>query len=135
MAREKAKKIECCEDAMSLPEEMEVAVRQRGGLEGLKSHVPDRKSLASEAELFHALSDPIRLQILHALLLTDLCPCLLKEITGLSNSKLSYHLSILEESRLVASSPRKKWRIYMLTEFGKSWIKTRSNPATEPADN
>jgi ArsR family transcriptional regulator len=127
MATKRAKKKECCEDMLNLPEEMEVAVRQRGGLEGLKSHVPDRKSLASEAELFHALSDPIRLQIMHALFLTDLCPCLLREITGLSNSKLSYHLSILEEEGLIASSPRKKWRIYILTESGKSWIETQAS--------
>ena len=124
MTARKAKEKECCEDLMSLPEEMEVAVRQRGGLEGLKSHVPDRKNLTPEAELYHALSEPIRLQIMHALLITDLCPCLLKEITGLSNSKLSYHLSILEEAGLISSSSRKKWRIYMLTEYGRSWIKT-----------
>ena len=130
MAKVKAKMTECCADLMSLPEEMEVAVRRLGGLEGLKSRVPDRKSLASEAELFHALSEPIRLQIMHALLSTDLCPCLLKEITGLSNSKLSYHLSTLEEARLITSSPRKKWRIYILTEKGRFWIKT---PLIQPS--
>ena len=75
----KAKKDDCCADLMSLPEEMEAAVRQRGGLDELKSLVPERESLASEAELFQALSEPIRLQILHALLETALCPCLLKE--------------------------------------------------------
>ncbi len=128
----KAKKDQCCADLMSLPEEMEAAVRQRGGLEELKSLVPKRESLASDAELFQALSEPIRLQILHALLETALCPCLLKEITGLSNSKLSYHLSTLEEAQLITSSPRKKWRIYMLTEKGKYWVKTPSGQQTVP---
>jgi hypothetical protein len=135
MVTKRAKREVCCADVMNLPEEMETAVKQRGGLEGLKSNVPDRRSLASEASLFHALSEPIRLQIMHALLITDLCPCLLKEITGLSNSKLSYHLSILEEAELVASSSRKKWRIYMLTERGQFWIKIRSSPATDYADD
>jgi ArsR family transcriptional regulator len=130
MATKKMKKEACCVGVLNLPAEMEVAVRQRGGLEGLKSHVPERKSLASEAELFHALSEPIRLQIMHALLLTDLCPCVLKEITGLSNSKLSYHLSALEKGYLITSSPRKKWRIYMLTEKGRFWIKT---PLSQPS--
>lgn len=129
MVKERSKKNECCADLMNLPEEMEAAVRKRGGLEGLKSLVPDRKDLASDAELFHALSDPIRLQIMHALLVTDLCPCLLKEITGLSNSKLSYHLSTLEEARMITSSPRKKFRIYMLTENGRFWIKNSSGSA------
>ena len=130
MAKVRAKKTECCANLMSLPDEMEVAVRRLGGLEGLKSRVPDRKSLASESEIFHALSEPIRLQIMHALLSTDLCPCLLKDITGLSDSKLSYHLSALEEARLITSSPRKKWRIYMLTEKGRFWIKT---PLIQPS--
>jgi len=130
MTSRKAKEKECCGDLMSLPEEMEVAVRQKGGLESLKSAVPDRKVLAAEADVFHALSDPIRLQIMHALLITDLCPCLLKEIAGLSNSKLSYHLSILEEAGLISSSSRKKWRIYMLTEKGRFWIKT---PLIQPS--
>jgi ArsR family transcriptional regulator, arsenate/arsenite/antimonite-responsive transcriptional repressor len=130
MAKVRPKKIECCANLMSLPEEMEIAVRRLGGLEGLKSRVPDRKSLASESEIFHALSEPIRLQIMHALLSTDLCPCLLKDITGLSDSKLSYHLSALEEARLITSSPRKKWRIYMLTEKGRFWIKT---PLIQPS--
>jgi DNA-binding transcriptional ArsR family regulator len=129
MATKKANKEACCAGVLNLPEEMEAAVRQRGGLEELKSQVPDRKSLASEAELFHALSDPIRLQIMHALLITDLCPCILKDITGLSDSKLSYHLSALEEARLISSSSRKKWRIYILTEIGKLWIKI---PLSQP---
>lgn len=134
MATKKMKKEACCVGVLNLPAEMEVAVRQRGGLEGFKSHVPERKSLVSEAELFHALSEPIRLQIMHALLLTDLCPCLLKEIIGLSNSKLSYHLSTLEEARLITSSPRKKWRIYMLTENGRFWIKVPLSQPTALAD-
>ena len=129
MATRKANKERCCEGVLNLPEEMEMAVRQRGGLEELRSHVPNRQSLSSEAELFHALSEPIRLQILHALSLTDLCPCLLKDITGLSDSKLSYHLSALEEARLITSSSRKKWRIYILTEIGKFWIKI---PLSQP---
>ena len=88
----------------------------------MKKVVPRRENLGPEADFFHALSDPIRLQILHALLVLDLCPCVLKELTDLSDSKLSYHLNILEKAGLIASSPRKKWRIYMLTENGRSLI-------------
>ncbi len=122
MVTKRGKKESCCPDVMNLPEEMEAAVREKGGLESLKGQVPDRKSLGAEADIFHALSEPIRLQIMYALLITDLCPCLLKEITGLSNSKLSYHLSILEEAGLVLSLSRKKWRVYSLTDTGRSWI-------------
>ncbi|MGD0816881.1 MAG: metalloregulator ArsR/SmtB family transcription factor [Methanomassiliicoccales archaeon] len=122
MAVKSTSKKECCKDVMNLPDEMEAALRQQGGLDGLKNQVPNKTELASEAERFHAVSDPIRLQILHALLVIDLCPCLLKEITELTDSGLSYHLSILEEAKLISSSPRKRWRVYVLTELGKKMI-------------
>ena len=125
MARKKQDKKECCTDAMNLPEEMESALQKYGGLEGFKKVVPQKESLILNGIIFNALSDPIRLQILNALALVDLCPCVLKEITGMSNSKLSYHLNVLEKAKLIESGPQKKWRIYVITESGK--IKLRSN--------
>jgi DNA-binding transcriptional ArsR family regulator len=122
MAVKSTKKKDCCTDALNLPEEMEEALRQKGGLERLKDLVPNKTELASEAERFQAVSDPIRLQILHAHDVIYLCPCLLKEITELTDSGLSYHLNILEEAKLIASSPRKRWRVYVLTEQGKKLI-------------
>lgn len=115
-------KKECCTDMSNLPEEMRSALASVGGMGGLKQRVPAREALAHKATRFQALSDPIRLQILCSLAVVDLCPCLLKEITGLSDSKLSYHLNVLEESGLISSSPRQRWRIYMLTELGRSEI-------------
>ncbi len=118
-----SKSEECCTDSLHLPEEMEAALHQLGGMDRLKERIPSKGDLASDARTFHALSDPIRLQIMHALRIVNLCPCLLKEITELSDSKLSYHLNILERAGLIASSPRKRWRIYMLTPSGKKWIR------------
>ncbi|QLH74597.1 MAG: winged helix-turn-helix transcriptional regulator [Methanomassiliicoccales archaeon] len=85
----------------------------------LKKKLPDNEHLSNQAKLFQAMSDPKRLQILHALMRTDLCPCVLKDITGLSDSKLSYHLNILEGEGLIESSPRHRWRIYFITEKGR----------------
>jgi ArsR family transcriptional regulator len=112
-------KKECCSDALNLPKEMEAALQKYGGLDGIKKIVPHRESLASDGFIFNALSDPIRLQILHSLNLVDLCPCVLKEITGLSDSKLSYHLNVLENAKLIESGPQRKWRIYVITELGR----------------
>jgi DNA-binding MarR family transcriptional regulator len=120
----RASKKQCCEDVMNLPDEMEDALEKKGGWNGLKKLIPVREELAAEAKLFQALSDPIRLQILHSLMVIDLCPCILKEITGLSDSKLSYHLNILEEEGLIRSSPRHRWRIYVMTNLGRSQIRT-----------
>jgi DNA-binding transcriptional ArsR family regulator len=122
MAAKIAPKKECCKDMMNLPEEMEAALNQQGGLDNLKKLVPDKSELASEAERFQAVSDPVRLQIMHALQVIDLCPCILKEITELPDSGLSYHLSILEGAGLISSSPRKRWRVYVLTDKGRKLI-------------
>lgn len=113
---------ECCEDAMNLPKEMQDALEKNGGLDGLRERIPDREILEANAKLFQTLSDPNRLQILHSLLCCDLCPCILKEVTGLSDSKLSYHLNILEEEKLIRSMPRQRWRIYEITKLGRSQI-------------
>ncbi len=112
-----------CTDVLNLPEEMQEALDRKDGLAGLKRLVPEKEDLVAKAEAFHALSEPSRLQILHALLVTDLCPCILREITGLSDSQLSYHLNILEKMRMIKSIPNKKWRIYTLTKQGKVWLR------------
>ena len=87
-------------------------------MEGL----PDEDRLNSEADINQALSEPIRLRILYALNKCNMCPCLLKEMTALSDSKLSYHLNILEKANLIRSFPQKKWRIYTITEMGRTKI-------------
>ena len=120
MATKKKDMKECCTNAMNLPQEMESALQKFGGLKGIKKVVPQKESLIPDGIVFNALSDPIRLQILHALTLVDLCPCVLKEITSTSDSKLSYHLNVLENAKLIVSGPQKNWRIYVITELGKT---------------
>jgi DNA-binding transcriptional ArsR family regulator len=110
---------ECCSNSTNLPTEMTEILCSNGGLDRVKRQTPDKVELSSKVKLFKALSDPIRLQILSALSASDLCPCILKEITELSDSKLSYHLNILEDAHLISYSPRSKWRIYSLTSSGK----------------
>lgn len=114
-----------CSDVMNLPEEVEESLRQRGGMAAVCSAVPDRQDLEGEARIFQALSEPIRLQVVHALSVCDLCPCVLKNVTGLSDSRLSYHLNILEGAGLITSVPQKRWRIYALTALGRAFIETR----------
>ena len=115
-------RVQDCSDIMNLPEEVEESLRQRGGLDAVRSAVPDRQDLEEEARVFQALSEPIRLQIVHALSVCDLCPCILKEVTDLSDSRLSYHLNILEKAGLTGSVPQKRWRIYSLTALGRAFI-------------
>ncbi|MEI6380571.1 MAG: metalloregulator ArsR/SmtB family transcription factor [Cyanobacteriota bacterium ELA615] len=63
---------------------------------------------------FHALSDPIRLQVLELLRSQELCVCDLSEALKINQSKLSFHLKVLKEARLVQSTQEGRWAYYRL---------------------
>lgn len=50
---------------------------------------------------FHALSEPLRIQVLELLRTQELCVCELCESLGVTQSKLSFHLKTLKEAGLV----------------------------------
>lgn len=69
------------------------------------------------ASVANALSDPIRLQIIHLLKQhMDICTCEFQELLDLSQSKVSYHLRILLEAGLVKREVIANWRHYSLKE-------------------
>ncbi len=63
---------------------------------------------------FHALSDPIRINVLELLRQQELCVCDLCEALGVSQSKLSFHLKTLKEAGLVNSRHEGRWIYYSL---------------------
>lgn len=101
------------------------ALDKKGGFEALLKSLPGNDELIKETLLHKALSDPIRLLIMHALKHTNICPCILKEISDVTDSKLSYHLSKLEEAGLIEYDKDKNWRIYRLTALGLYVINER----------
>jgi ArsR family transcriptional regulator, arsenate/arsenite/antimonite-responsive transcriptional repressor len=68
---------------------------------------------------FHALSDPLRLQILELLREQELCVCELCDRLSVPQSKLSFHLKTLKEAALVRSRQEGRWIYYSLnlTQF------------------
>lgn len=70
------------------------------------------------SSLLKVLADPVRLRILMALEVSDLCVCVLVEITDHKYSALSYHLRLLKDAGLVGSKRDGSFQIYFLTEFG-----------------
>jgi len=72
--------------------------------------------------LFKALSDPIRLRILKALRIKDLCVCVLVELLDCEYSKLSYHLKLLKEAGLIECKKEGCFLIYHLTESGEQML-------------
>lgn len=68
---------------------------------------------------FHALSDPIRLQVLDLLRERELCVCELCQVLEITQSKLSFHLKNLKEAQLVKARQEGRWIYYSLnlTQF------------------
>jgi DNA-binding transcriptional ArsR family regulator len=104
----------------ALPDEVAEAIEEMGGLDKLVCSIPRPEDIAFEADLHHILSDRTRLTILYSIGCCDMCPCILKEYLKISDSRLSYHLTVLEEHGLVSSFPKKNWRIFRITEAGKA---------------
>ncbi|MBE9227667.1 winged helix-turn-helix transcriptional regulator [Phormidium sp. LEGE 05292] len=63
---------------------------------------------------FHALSDPLRLQIIELLRQRELCVCELCEQLEVSQSKLSFHLKTLKEAGLLRAKQEGRWIYYSL---------------------
>jgi len=57
---------------------------------------------------FHALSDPLRIQVLELLKAQEFCVCDLCDRLGTTQSKLSFHLKTLKQANLVC--PRQEGR-------------------------
>lgn len=110
---------------LNIPDVMLEALQNKGGFEALMKAIPEDDELIRETLLHKALSDPIRLRIMHALEHTEICPCILKEISDVTDSKLSYHLSKLEEVGLIEYDKEKNWRLYRLTPLGSYVIRSR----------
>ena len=105
-----------------IPEPIKKQCEEKGGMEGIISKLPDARELKQKAKLFQAIGDPMRLKILFAVNEQPLCACLIREILGISDSKLSYHLTVLKKARLIAGRKRGQWIIYGPTETGKRMV-------------
>lgn len=64
---------------------------------------------------FHALSDPLRLQIIRLLQKQELCVCDLCDRLDVSQSKLSFHLKTLKEAGLIRPRQSGRWIYYSLS--------------------
>ncbi|GAA5263214.1 ArsR/SmtB family transcription factor [Methanocalculus sp. MC3] len=102
-----------------IPPEVEASLNASGGLGGLVSHLPEDDEARAAASLFRALADPFRLKILALLAVQPLCVCVIRSVLEISDSRLSYHLSILKKAGLIAGGQSGTWIIYRLTEDGE----------------
>ncbi|MFN9173951.1 MAG: ArsR/SmtB family transcription factor [Synechocystis sp.] len=78
----------------------------------LNPEPPTEKDLISLG--FHALSDPIRLQVLTLIQNKEQCVCDLCDQLDISQSKLSFHLKRLKDAELVQTRQAGRWIYYRL---------------------
>ncbi len=97
----------------------------------LKVHEAMKEDVGSLVSLFKVLSDPVRVHILKALEVSDLCVCVLVEITDYKHSALSYHLKMLKDANLVESKRERNFQVYCLTDFGKNLLRTMESSFSE----
>ncbi|MGT2750118.1 ArsR/SmtB family transcription factor [Streptococcus orisasini] len=87
-----------------------------------------------DAQIFKALADEKRLQVLDYLQRGETCACVLIEALDIPQSALSYHMKILCQSGLVTSRQEGKWKHYSINRQGSSYAIERLEQLTL-ADN
>jgi DNA-binding transcriptional ArsR family regulator len=92
------------------------------------------RDMAGISKMFGMLSDPVRLHILLALAVQELCVCVLVEITDYKYSALSYHLKLLKEMELVDSRREGNFLLYRLTEHGGAALDMITNFLETPRE-
>ena len=72
-------------------------------------------SIDALREVFYALSDKIRLEIINLLIdRGEMCVCKFQEIFAISQPNLSFHLGILRKTGLVKTRRKGTWMNYAL---------------------
>ena len=66
------------------------------------------------ASLFHALSDPIRLDVVNLLLDGERCVCELMAELEMAQSRLSWHLKTLADAGVITGRREGRWNYYSL---------------------
>jgi DNA-binding transcriptional ArsR family regulator len=110
-----------------IPRPIQEEIDKCGGLSGLVGRLPKDQELESIATIHNALSDTIRIKILWLLSIQPLCVCVIREIIGVSDSKLSYHLNILKKAGLIRGEQQGSWIIYSITGKGTTYTRSAEN--------
>ncbi len=78
-----------------------------------------KRDVAPVSKMIKVLSDPVRLRIMLALSVQELCVCVLVEITDHRYSALSYHLKLLKKMGFIDSRREGTFLLYRLTDSGR----------------
>ena len=68
------------------------------------------------SQVFHALSDPTRLELIERLAGGEHCVCDLTDALKAGQSRLSFHLKVLKDAGLIRDRREGRWMYYALNE-------------------
>ena len=78
--------------------------------------LPSAASRIKASSVFHALSDPTRLDLINLLAGGEKCVCDLTDALKTGQSRLSFHLKVLKEAGLIQDRRDGRWMYYALNE-------------------
>lgn len=74
------------------------------------------RDLSRAVDLFHALSDETRLEIIDRLKDGEQCVCDLMDALKSAQSRLSFHLKVLKDAGLIGDRKEGRWMYYSLND-------------------
>jgi Bacterial regulatory protein, arsR family len=105
-----------------IPAQIQEELDRLGGFEALSGNIPPPGELEEKGRIHHALADQNRLTILHLVRDQPLCVCVINRFMRISDSKLSYHLTILKDAGLIEGEYHGNWIIYSITGTGRRFL-------------
>ncbi|CCO25328.1 ArsR/SmtB family transcription factor [Maridesulfovibrio hydrothermalis] len=85
-------------------------------VEAVRLRCCSRETMSDLAAIFKLMGEPVRITILHALSIRDLCVCDLAELLGMSHSAVSHQLRLLRTARMVRFEKQGRKAIYSLND-------------------
>ncbi len=85
----------------------EVSATDEHTLKKIKDGLYEEEDIQELSQIFKALGDPTRLNIIHVLSKESLCVCDIANLLGMSQSAISHHLRLLRNLRLVKYKKKK----------------------------
>lgn len=78
-------------------------------IKAARKEMEHEETMSEMAEFFKVFSDPTRLKIINALLLSEMCVCDLSALIGINQSSVSHHLKTLRAARVI--KPRREGKV------------------------
>ncbi|QNO17611.1 MULTISPECIES: ArsR/SmtB family transcription factor [Eubacteriales] len=85
-------------------------------LDKVKKEITDDDTLYNMAGIFKVLSDPTRLKIINALMLSEMCVCDIAALLNMSKPAISHHLKSLRQTHLIKYRRDGKIAYYSLND-------------------